>query len=64
MAKIRIKWVKSDIGYAADQKRTIKALGFHKLNEVVEKEDTPVIRGMIAKVQHMISVEENEHGSK
>ena len=64
MAKIRIKWVKSDIGYAADQKRTLKALGFHKLNEVVEKEDTPVIRGMIAKVQHMISVEENEHGSK
>ncbi|MBN1375510.1 MAG: 50S ribosomal protein L30 [Dehalococcoidia bacterium] len=64
VAKIRIKWIKSDIGYAGDQRRTIKALGFHRLNEVVEKEDTPVIRGMIAKVSHMIFVEENEHGSK
>lgn len=64
MAKIRIKWVKSDIGYPGDQRRTLKALGFHKLNEVVEKEDTPVIRGMIAKISHMLAVEENEHGSK
>jgi large subunit ribosomal protein L30 len=47
-----------------DQKRTLKALGFHRLNEVVEKEDTPVIRGMIAKVNHMLEIEENEHGSK
>jgi large subunit ribosomal protein L30 len=64
VAKIRIKWVKSGIGYPGDQRRTLKALGFHKLNEVVEKEDTPVISGMIAKVNHMISVEESEHGSK
>ncbi len=64
MAKIRIKWIKSDIGYAGDQKRTMKALGFHRLNEVVEKEDTPVIRGMIAKVNHMLEIEEKENGSK
>lgn len=64
MAKIRIKWIKSDIGYAKDQKRTLKALGFHRLNEVVEKEDNPVIRGMITKVNHLLKVEENEHGSK
>ena len=64
MAKIRIRWIKSDIGYASDQKRTLKALGFHRLNEVVEKEDTPVIRGMIAKVNHMLEIEEKEHGSK
>ena len=64
MAKIRIKWIKSDIGYPGDQKRTLKALGFHRLNETVEKEDTPVIRGMIAKVNHMLLVEENENGSK
>lgn len=63
MATIRIKWVKSNIGYPGDQRRTLKALGFHRLNEVVEKEDTPVIRGMIAKVNHMVSVEESEHGS-
>ena len=64
MAKIRIKWIKSDIGYASDQRRTIRALGFHRLNEVVEKEDTPVIRGMITKVRHMLEIEENENGSK
>jgi len=64
VAKICIKWIKSDIGYAGDQKRTLRALGFHRLNEVVEKEDTPVIRGMIAKVNHMIEVVEKEHGSK
>ena len=64
MAKIRIKWIKSDIGYAGDQKRTLRALGFHRLNETVEKEDNPVIRGMIAKVSHMLKLEENEHGSK
>jgi large subunit ribosomal protein L30 len=64
VAKIRIKWIKSDIGYAGDQKRTLRALGFHRLNEVVEKEDTPVIRGMINKVRHMLAIEENENGSK
>jgi large subunit ribosomal protein L30 len=62
VAKISIKWVKSGIGYPGDQRRTIRALGLHKLNQVVEKEDTPVIRGMIAKVSHMISIEESEHG--
>ncbi len=64
MAKIHIKWIKSDIGYAGDQRRTLRALGFHRLNEVVEKEDTPVIRGMINKVSHMLEVEENKHGSE
>ncbi len=58
MAKISIKWVKSDIGYAKDQRQTVKALGFHRLNEVVEKEDTPVIRGMINKVSHLLTIEE------
>lgn len=64
MAKLRVKWIKSDIGYPGDQKRTLKALGFHRLNEVVEKYDTPVIRGMINKVNHLVEVEENENGSK
>ena len=64
MAKLIIKWVKSDIGYSRDQRRTMKALGFHRLNEVVEKEDTPSTRGMIAKVNHLVSIEEKENGSK
>jgi large subunit ribosomal protein L30 len=57
MAKLRIKWIKSDIGFARDQKRTLKALGFHRLNETVEQEDSPSVRGMIAKVGHLVKVE-------
>lgn len=64
MAKIRIKWTKSDIGYSKDQKLTMKALGFRRLNEVIEKEDTPAVRGMIAKVNHLLTVEESRDGSK
>jgi large subunit ribosomal protein L30 len=57
VAKLRIKWVKSDIGFARDQKRTLKALGFHRLNETVEQEDSPSVRGMITKVSHLVKVE-------
>ena len=54
MAKIRVKWTKSAISFPERQKRTIKALGFTKLQSVVEHEDTPQIRGMIAKVRHLV----------
>lgn len=54
MAKIRVKWVKSAIGFPGRQKRTIQALGFKKLQSVVEHEDTPQIRGMIEKVRHLV----------
>ena len=57
MAKLRIKWIKSDIGYAKKQRRTLKALGFHRLHETVEHEDSPPVRGMIAKVNHLVKVE-------
>jgi large subunit ribosomal protein L30 len=57
MAKLRIKWIKSDIGYARGQKRTLKALGFHRLNETVEQEDSPSVRGMINKIKHLVHVE-------
>ncbi|MGB8706965.1 MAG: 50S ribosomal protein L30 [Dehalococcoidia bacterium] len=57
MAKLRIKWIKSDIGFAGEQKRTLKALGFHRLHETVEQEDSPSVRGMIAKVNHLVKVE-------
>lgn len=56
MAKIKIKQVRSAINRTARQKATIKALGFSKLNQVVEHEETPQIRGMINKVQHLIQV--------
>ena len=58
MAKLRIKWVKSTIGYSKDQKATIRALGLHKLQQTVEHEDNPVMRGMIRKVNHLVKVEE------
>ena len=54
MAKIRVKWIKSAIGFSSRQKRTIEALGFKKLQSVVEHEDTPQIRGMIEKVRHLV----------
>ena len=56
MATIKVKQIKSKIGYPVDQKRTLEALGLHKISQVVEKEDTPVIRGMIRKVHHLVEV--------
>ncbi|MES0278187.1 MAG: 50S ribosomal protein L30 [Dehalococcoidales bacterium] len=58
MAKIRITQVKSGIGYAADQKRTLKALGFKRMNQSVIHDDSNAIRGMIIKVRHLVHVEE------
>ncbi len=58
--KLRITWVKSAIGYGRDQKATIRALGLHHLKETVEHADTPAIRGMVFKVQHLVQVEEVE----
>ena len=57
MAKIRAKWVKSTICFPERQKRTIKALGFKKLNSEVEHDDTPQIRGMINHVRHLVKWE-------
>lgn len=56
MATIKIKQTKSRIGAPIDQKRTLNALCLTKMNHVVEKEDTPVIRGMINKVHHLVKV--------
>jgi large subunit ribosomal protein L30 len=58
MAKLRIKWVKSAIGYSQDQKDTIRSLGLRKLQQTVEHEDQPAIRGMVKKVSHLVKVEE------
>jgi len=57
MAKLCVTWVKSSIGYADDQKRTIKALGLHRLNQSVTHTDSGSIRGMINKVRHLVRVE-------
>ncbi len=56
--KLRITLVKSPIGYSRRQKATVRALGLRRLHQTVEQEDTPVIRGMVAKVAHLVRVEE------
>lgn len=58
--KLRITYSKSSIGYRKNQQRTIRALGLKKLNQSVEHEDNPVIRGMINTVSHLVTVEEVE----
>ncbi|MGV6862092.1 MAG: 50S ribosomal protein L30 [Putridiphycobacter sp.] len=56
MAKIKIKQVKSGINRPKDQKATLVALGFKKLNQIVEKEGTPQVMGMIKKVSHLVEI--------
>ena len=59
MTKLRITWVKSGIGYAEVQKRTLKALGLRRLNQSVIHSDCASIQGMINKVKHLVKVEES-----
>jgi large subunit ribosomal protein L30 len=56
MATIKIKQIKSKIGFPVDQKRTLEAIGLRKIGHVVEKEDTPALRGMIRKVHHLVTI--------
>jgi large subunit ribosomal protein L30 len=58
MAKLRITYVKSVIGYSQRQRDTIKSLGLRRLHQSVEHTDTPEIRGMVNKVSHLVRVEE------
>jgi large subunit ribosomal protein L30 len=55
---LRITLVKSPIGYDQRQKDTVRALGLRRMNQTVEHSDTLVIRGMVAKVSHLVQVEE------
>jgi large subunit ribosomal protein L30 len=55
---LRITHVRSAIGLPKDQKATVRALGIKRMNHTVEQADTPVIRGMIFKVKHLLKVEE------
>jgi large subunit ribosomal protein L30 len=55
---VKVTWVKSSIGYSQRQKNTVRALGLRRLGQTVEHDDTPVIRGMLNKVSHLVAVEE------
>jgi len=56
--KIKITQIRSGIGQLENQKRTIRALGIKKMHYSVVQEDTPVIRGMINEVKHLVKIEE------
>lgn len=58
MAKLKITQVKSVIDRPKKQKATIQALGLRRMHQTVEREDTPVIQGMIKAVSHLVKVEE------
>jgi large subunit ribosomal protein L30 len=58
MALLRIRWKKSTIGYSQQQRDTIRSLGLRRLNQVVEREDTPALRGMVHAVRHLVEITE------
>ena len=58
MAKLKVTLIKSGIGYAQDQKKTLKVLGLNRLNKSMVHKDNLAIRGMLDKVRHLIKVEE------
>lgn len=60
MANLRITWIKSGSGYAENQKKTLKSLGFHRLNQSVIHKDCAPVRGMLNTVKHLIKVEVEE----
>lgn len=53
---IRIRWIRSAIAFPTKQKRVLRGLGFRKLQQEIVRPDTPAIRGMIAKVSHLVQV--------
>ena len=58
MSKLRIRQIKSASGHPQDQAATVRALGIRRMQQVVELEDTPQIRGMVFKVRHLVEVVE------
>ena len=55
---LRIKLVKSPIGYSKRHKATVRALGLRHMRQTVEHVDTPTLRGMLSKVNHLVTIEE------
>ncbi len=54
--KIKLKWVRSAIQAPVKHKKVVKGLGFTRLNQVIEREDTASIRGMVKKVPHLVEI--------
>lgn len=62
MPKLSITWSRSHIGAEERERRTIRALGLRRLHQVVEREDTPTLRGMLFKVRHLVEVSDSVDG--
>lgn len=56
--KIRIQYYRSSIGYSKRQKSIVEALGITKLNQIVERQDNPAMRGIVAKIPHLLRIVE------
>jgi large subunit ribosomal protein L30 len=54
--KLHLKWVRSAICTPVKHKRVVKGLGFTRLNQVIERPDNPAIRGMVAKIPHLVEI--------
>jgi large subunit ribosomal protein L30 len=55
---LKIRWVRSFIGCPRNMRQTIRGMGFRRMNQLIERPDTPSIRGMIARVHHLVEIEE------
>jgi large subunit ribosomal protein L30 len=53
---LQLKWVRSAICAPVKQKKVVRGLGFTRLNQIIERPDTPAIRGMVAKVPHLVEI--------
>ncbi len=57
---IQVRQMKSGTGYSQDQNATLRGLGFRRMNQLVELEDTPSVRGMVNKIRHLVRIESGE----
>ncbi|MFZ0638845.1 MAG: 50S ribosomal protein L30 [Candidatus Acidiferrales bacterium] len=55
---LKIRWVRSFIGCPRNMRETIRGMGFRRMNQLIERPDSPSIRGMIARVHHLVQIEE------
>ncbi|MBI4337265.1 MAG: 50S ribosomal protein L30 [Chloroflexi bacterium] len=63
MAKLRITYVKSEIGHRQEDRATLRSLGLRRLHQTVVHPDTPVIRGMVKAIRHLVKVEPAQEGA-
>lgn len=61
---LHLKWVRSAISTPEKHKKVVKGLGFTRLNQVIERPDTPAIRGMVAKVPHLVEIVSDGQASR